>query len=181
MVRYGAGIMDWTKEKLKNLDWKTRKIMSMNGALHTRSNVSRLYLPRKEGERGLISVAEYVETEGWMLKAAWEEEVITRTTESLEECKKKLYEMKVRDWKNKPLHGAFVRDIEETPIEESWRWLRNGYLKKETEGMICAAQEQALRANSIKWYIDKTNDSPLCRLCGKSSESVWQVVNGCAN
>ena len=29
--------------------------------------------------------------------------------------------MKVRDWKDKPLHGAFVRDIEETAVEESWR------------------------------------------------------------
>ena len=92
-----------------------------------------------------------------------------------------MYERKVRDWKDKPLHGAFVRDIEETAVKESWRRLRNGYLKIETEGMICAAQEQALRTNSIKCYIDKTNDSPLCRLRGKSSESVWHVVSGCPN
>ena len=60
MVRYGAGIMEWTKEELANLDQKTcaRKIMSMNG-----SNVARLYLPRKVGGRGLISVAECVVTE----------------------------------------------------------------------------------------------------------------------
>ena len=38
-----------------------------------------------------------------------------------------------------------------------------------------------LRTNSIKCYIDKTNDSPLCRLCGKSSENVWHVVSGCSN
>ena len=90
-------------------------------------------------------------------------------------------ETKVRDWKDKLLHGAFVRDIEETAVEESWRWLRNGYLKKGTEGMICAAQEQALRTNSIKCYIDKTNDSPLCRLYEKSSEIAWHVVSGCSN
>ena len=87
-----------------------------------------------------------------MLKAAWEEKVIARTTESFEECKKRLYETKVRDWKGKPLHGAFLRDVEGSAVEESWRWLRNGYLKKETEGMICAAQEQALRTNLIKCY-----------------------------
>ena len=47
VVRYGAGIMEWTKEELANLDRMTRKIMSMNGARHTRRNVARLYLPRK--------------------------------------------------------------------------------------------------------------------------------------
>ena len=46
-----------------------------------------------------------------------------------------MYEEKVRDWKDKPLHGVFVRDTEEISAEESWKWLRNGYLKKETEGI----------------------------------------------
>ena len=99
-----------------------------------------------------------VESQEWLLKAAWEEKLIARTTESLEGCKKRLYERKVRDWKDKPLHGAFVRDGEEIAVE-SWRWLRNGYLKKETEGTICAAQEQALRTNSPKCCSMETNDS----------------------
>lgn len=53
--------MEWTKDELANLDRKTRKIMSMNGTLHTRGNVARLYLPRKVRVRGLISVTECVE------------------------------------------------------------------------------------------------------------------------
>ena len=55
------------------------------------------------------------------------------------------------------------------------------YLKKETEEMICAAQEQALRTNSVKCYIDKTSDSRLSKLCGEISETVWHIVSGCAN
>ena len=113
-----------------------------------------------------------VESHEWMLKAAWEEKVIVGTKESLEGYNKRLYESKVGDWKDKPLQGAFVTDIEEIAVEESCRWLRNGYLKKETEGMIGAPQEQALRTNSVKCFIYKTSDSPLCRLCGKSLESV---------
>ena len=162
VVRYGAGIVEWTKEELANLDRKTQKIMSMNGGLHTRSNVARPYLP---------SVAECVKKESkslhgyltdgqeWMLKAAWEERVIVDTTEPLEDYKKRVYEEKVRDGKDKPLHGVFVRDTKEIAGEESWKWLHNGHLKKETEGLICAAQEQALRSNSVKCHIDKTNDS----------------------
>ena len=62
---------------------------------------------------------------------------------------------------------------------DSWRWLRNGFLKKEKEGLILAAQEQALRTNSIKHSIDKTSETPLCRLCGDSTETARHIVSGC--
>ena len=51
--------------------------------------------------------------------------------------------------------------------------------KKETEGLILAAQEQALRTNSIKHSIDKTSETPLCRLCGDCSKTVRHIVSGC--
>ena len=59
-MRYSAGIVDWTKAELDEVDRKTRKMMTMHGMLHPRSNVCRLYLPRAEGGRGLISVADTV-------------------------------------------------------------------------------------------------------------------------
>ena len=40
--------------------------------------------------------------------------------------------------------------------------LKKSRLKKETEGMIMAAQDQALRTNSIKRIIDKQNVSAKC-------------------
>ena len=49
VVLYNAGIVDCTVEELVSMDRKTKKILAMNGCLHTRSNVARLYLPRKEG------------------------------------------------------------------------------------------------------------------------------------
>ena len=33
-VRYGAGIIKWTKNELEELDRKTRKLMTMYGAQH---------------------------------------------------------------------------------------------------------------------------------------------------
>ena len=63
--------------------------------------------------------------------------------------------------------------------EDSRRWLRNGFLKKETECLILAAQEQASRTNSIKHSINKTSETPLCRLCGDSTETVRCVISGC--
>ena len=56
LVRYSAGILKWTKDELKAMDRKTRKIMTMN-------RMYRLYIPRMEGGRGLLSIADCVETE----------------------------------------------------------------------------------------------------------------------
>ena len=70
--------------------------------------------------------------------------------ESMHDYERRRKDKKIKSWKEKALHGAFVQQISDEAGEESWRWLRNGFLKKETEGLILAAQEQALRTNSIK-------------------------------
>ena len=181
VVRYSAGVVDWTMEEMTSMDRRTRKILAMNGCLHSRSNVARLYLPRKEGGRGLIGIEESVrkerkslygylrESTEWMLQAALKEKVGVEE-ENLQDYERRIKEEKVKSWKEKALHGEFVQQTSDVAGEESWRWFRNGFLKKETEGLILAAQEQALRTNSIKHSIDKTSQTPLCRLCGESTE-----------
>ena len=62
--------------------------------------------------------------------------------------------------------------------EFSGKWIRNGFLKKETEGMLFAAQEQALTTNSIKEKIDKQAVSAKCRLCGTKEETVMHLFSG---
>ena len=42
--------------------------------------------------------------------------------------------------------------------------------------MILAAQEQGLRTNSVKHIIDKASETPLCILCGNSTETVRHVT-----
>ena len=44
VVRYSAGILDWTKEDLRQMDVKTRKTLTFCGAFHKRGSVGRLYL-----------------------------------------------------------------------------------------------------------------------------------------
>jgi len=56
IFKYGAGILSWRVHELNSLDRKTRKIMTMHGAFHPKSDVDRLYLTRREGGRGLISM-----------------------------------------------------------------------------------------------------------------------------
>ena len=51
-----------------------------------------------------------------------------------------------------------------------------GRLKKETEGTIIAAQDQALRTNSIKRLIDKQNVSAKCIICGEGDKFLRNIV-----
>ena len=76
------------------------------------------------------------------------------------------------EWKEKTLHGQFLRETEITDDGNRWEWLKRGEFKRETESLLCAAQEQALRVNTIKYSIDRTSDTPLCRLCNKKTESI---------
>ena len=189
IIRYSAGILDWNKKELKDMDIKTRKIMTLNGALHPRSDVSRLYLPRSEVGRGMIGCEDCVESEKkglsqyvinseeWMLKwVATEVDGIAEMGVSREIKKQKLTE----EWHSKPLHGKFVQDTKDLRGKKSWNWLRGGHLRKETEALICAAQEQALATNSIKAHIYKQEIEDKCRLCGQSNETVMHIVGGCA-
>ncbi|KAJ7312127.1 hypothetical protein JRQ81_006469 [Phrynocephalus forsythii] len=60
VIRYTAGIINWTQMELDSLDRKTRKLMTFHYALHPHSDVDRLYLPRKLGGRSLLQVNQTV-------------------------------------------------------------------------------------------------------------------------
>ena len=63
-----------------------------------------------------------------------------------------------------------MREIESTGGGNGWEWPNRGELKHETEILLCAAQEQALRVNAIKYSIDKTSDTPLCSLYNENTQ-----------
>ena len=57
LLRYSAAFVSWRKNELYVID---RKLFTIYGALHLKSDVDRLYIPKKEGGRGLISIADCV-------------------------------------------------------------------------------------------------------------------------
>ena len=61
LLRYSAAFVSWTKSELQAIDRKTRKLFTIYGALHLKSDLDRLYISRKEGGRGLISIEDCVE------------------------------------------------------------------------------------------------------------------------
>ena len=56
LLRYSAAFLDWARAEFEQMDRRTRKFMTMHRALNPKSDVARIYLSRKEGGRGLISV-----------------------------------------------------------------------------------------------------------------------------
>ena len=87
--------MDWTKDELRQMDPKTRKMLTLCGAFHKRG-VGRLYLKRKEGGKGLISVEDCVRREEaslstyacgsgeWMLKVVADMGIVSETVTAQE-------------------------------------------------------------------------------------------------
>ena len=61
VVRYSGPFLKWTRKELKQMGQRTRKLMTMNRALHPRNDVDRLYASRKEGGRGLANIEDSVD------------------------------------------------------------------------------------------------------------------------
>ena len=202
VVRYSAGVLDWGKTELKKMDVKTRKVMTTHGAFHRKSNVGRLYQKRKDGGRGLISVEDCVRIEEenllkyvngsdeWMLQMVAQEGIIAGSIQSVD-YRKRVEEQREAQLIDKPLHGRYFRttkvDVkgEEIAGPRSWDWVKSGYMTKSTEAYLFAAQEQALRTNSVRANIYREADedgrvvSGLCRLCKKKNETVAHIIDCC--
>ena len=190
VIRYSAAFIGWAKNETRELDRHTRRMMSAYHAIHPKSNVQRIYIKRKEGGRGLTSVEEciaselrslhhYIVTseETLLTAVAKEEGIFKEQVEGKEEYKKRGDAEKKEEVESMKLHGQFERDTKDLKTEESWNWLSKGYLKRETESLITAAQDQALNTNSIKKSIYGLNVSDKC---GEKVESVMHIVSACS-
>ena len=76
--------------------------------------------------------------------------------------------------------SVFQRYRWDSRQEEVMVVAKNGDLKKGTEALIVAAQEQAIRTNYVKHHIDKSRDLPTCRMCGEKGETVNHIICECS-
>ena len=142
------------------MDQRTRNLMTMHKVLHPRDDVERLYVPRKEGGRGLASIEDSVDAsiqrledyiekhEGGLITA-----IRINTDNTIDNRMTKTRKQK---WEEKQLHGRFKRLINNISHDKTWTWLRKGNFKRETESLLMAAQNSVIRTNHIKARIDKT-------------------------
>jgi hypothetical protein len=63
--------------------------------------------------------------------------------------------------------------------EQSYRWLKFGDIKGETESTIVAAQDQAISTNYFKRKILQEGIESRCRLCKEYEEAIDHLTSGC--
>ena len=136
------GILNWTRKEIEDLDKATRQIICYTSNLHMRSNINRIYVPRKQGGRGLASIedtfaprivalANHIEaaaTSNPFLEKVKEHEQnnIIRLRDQLlqyHDIEPEKYTKSARNtklkcdhleaWKNKPLHSYIFKKIED--------------------------------------------------------------------
>ena len=167
-------IINWHQEELQKLDRKTRKLLIIHGQHHPKADVDRLYVPRKQGGRGLLQVeaAYAVENTKFVEYVDRKEDPliqIVRThqhnTDSavlltagclrteVQKEKRKLKESiaeKIKEkWHGKRMHGQLPRNLDQKQldIELTYRWLKSSDIEGQTESTIVAAQEKATSTN----------------------------------
>ena len=162
VICYTAGIIKWTVDDLKVMDRKTRKLLTVHRGLHPRSDVDRLYLPRKKGGRGLKSVEDVVAEEKCslhyylgksgepLLIAVMGSDLIV-ASESKRDFIHRRQTERILCYSLKALHGYFMRSWDSNYDEvTSLYWLTKGDLSMETEGLLFAAQDQALCTRALQ-------------------------------
>ena len=87
-------------------------------------------------------------------------------------------EKRLEYWEEKVPHGQYLRQTKE--VRSNQAWLQNGDLKRDTESLIVAAQNQNVRTSLFKAKIDTSQGDSLCRLCRKVDESIDHIVSGCS-
>ena len=88
----------------------------------------------------------------------------------------------VRDkWKETAMHGKFSNylDKDHVDVELSFQWMKHTGLKGETEGLITAAQDQALNTIYHSKPIIKQGTSDRCRICHTQLETLEHIILGC--
>jgi hypothetical protein len=186
-IRYTAGIVKWTENEIDALDRQTRKMMTQYRMHHPRADCDRIYVEREEGGRGLKGIRDTIKNEEARLKQSirkrndYLSQIVNSELYEGREDKIKEQEdnSKQERWRTKKMHGQYLRENMESMCKTTWRWMKDANLKKETEGFIVAAQDQALSTNATKYHVHKTNESPKCRLCKDKDETVNHIIGEC--
>jgi hypothetical protein len=77
------------------------------------------------------------------------------------------------------MHEQFPRTLDEKLVdkEQSYRWLKFGDIKGETESTIVAAQ--AISTNYFKRKILKEEIESMCQICNEHEETIDHLTSGC--
>ncbi|XP_037546862.1 zinc finger protein 385D-like [Nematolebias whitei] len=104
----------------------------MNGGFYLKSNALRLYIKRKEGGRGLVSVQATTQDETneileYMRRKAPNDELMSKCLRQQQNPSAEETEQEEPSWKDKHLHGMYHQQTEEVAhINKSYQWSGSG-------------------------------------------------------
>ena len=155
----------------------------MHKTLHPRVDVDRLYVSRKEGGRGLASIEDSFHASIQRLEDYIEKHergLITAIRNNTDNTIDNRITIKRKQkWEEKQLYGRFKRLIN-ISLDKPGTWPRKGNLKRETESLLMAAKNNAIRTNHIKARIDKTQQNSKCWRCGDRDETINHIISECS-
>ena len=156
----------------------------MHKDLHSRDDVDILYVWRKEGRGGFAGIEDSVDASIHRLEdyiQKHDERLIRAIRNDTDNTMdNRMTISRKQKWEGKQLYGRFKRQIHIISHDKTWTWLTKWNLKRETESLLIAAQDNAVRANHIKTRIDKTQQNSKCRLCGDRDETFNHIISECS-
>lgn len=196
MLTYSFGLVKWSQTDLENLNRLTRRTLTKFRYLHPKSATERLYLPRKEGGRGLIDIAKMCKNQvqsmrDYFLKQnnALINEIVNSdqayTPLNLNSHhppdRPSTVAENIGKWKDKVLHGRYPNQLCSNEIDKkaSLTFLNKGDLHPETEGFIMAIQDKVIRTRNYEKNIFKINIPDRCRKCGSQGETIEHITGSC--
>ena len=159
--------------------------MTMDKALRSRDDVDRRNVSRKEGGRGLARIADSVDVSIQWLEDYIEKpkgRPITATRNNTDNTRTNRTEItRKQNGEKNQLYERFKPLTSDNSHEKTWMWLRKKNLKRETESLLIAAQNNAIRTNYIKARIDETQQNSKYSLCGDRDETINYIISECNN
>ena len=136
LVRYLGPFLKWSRGELKQMDQRTKKLMTMHKALHSSDDVGRLYVSKEEGRRGLASIEENVDASIQLREDYIEKHVGRLITTIRNETGITMDNRLAINRKQKlevnQLYECFKRLINNISHQKTQTWLRKGNFMKET-------------------------------------------------
>jgi hypothetical protein len=100
--------------------------------------------------------------------------------DGMQHMKGRLREVSKKNWKNKEMHGQYIRNMDRQLIcaEDTFLWLSKGDLKAENESKTVAAQDQALNMKCYATKLLHTETDSKCRLYQRD-ETIDHIISVC--
>ena len=85
-----------------------------------------------------------------------------------------------KKWEGKQLYGHFKQLVNNISHDKNLDMAKKRNFMRETESLLIAAQNNAVRTNHTKMRIDKTQQNSKCRLCGDRGETINHIISKCS-